>query len=338
MAFIRVLLLLFSILGVSETQAEETDQFTLPPTDLQDLGSYASRKLYEVLEKVIAQTNAEIQLLLPKAPSSRHAALQLAAHRNETYIADLLYKNTGPGFPRWLRWHHVPKYTKPFWYKEKLPWKTAYWLVFSQSPLFVIGLAPTINLYGYNFGTDKLGHFFMQGHTYYTIYKYFMAHGKTPEKARSMMVLYGQILEQTYLGTLINGVYSNADLAANYAGWKFYMNLTHSVRMGDRINPPILHLNGNTWEFSKGIDKDKLLKPYLSAHLNEALNPCRYSFMRSQIRRQIKKRCADWIQRKGLTQQLVQAKLKETKFWYGEHYGHWLPKNNAVTLEVCFNT
>ena len=92
-------------------------------------------------------------------------------------------------------------------------------------------------MYGYYFGTDKLGHFFMQGHTYYKIYMYYQDHGKSAEQAHAAMITYGQILEQTYLGTLINGVYSNADLSGNYAGWKFYMNLGHSVKIGDHASP-----------------------------------------------------------------------------------------------------
>ncbi|MCE0722524.1 MULTISPECIES: hypothetical protein [Legionella] len=336
MAFTRIffLIVLISIFGIQQTQAEETDQFTLPPGELQDIGPAASYRLYEVLEKVIAQTNSEIRMLLPRAQRSRHAASQLASRRNDNYLADLVYKYTGPGFPRWLR--RLPKESKPLLYKEALPWKTVYWLVFSQSPVFLIGLAPTINMYGYYFGTDKLGHFFMMGHTYYKIYMYYLDHGKSAEQAHAAIVLYGQILEQTYLGTLANGVYSNGDLSANYAGWKFYMNLGHSVKIGKRTLPPILVLNGNQWEFSKHVTRENLLKPYISDNLNEAYNPCRYSFNRNQIRRQIKKRCAQWISREGLTQQVVRAKLKETLRWHGENYGHWLPARNAVTLAACF--
>ncbi|MCW8469989.1 hypothetical protein OQJ19_04865 [Fluoribacter gormanii] len=336
MAFTRIFLLivLFSIYGIQETQAEETDQFTLPPGELQDIGPAASYRLYEVLEKAIARTNTEIQMLLPRAQKSRYSASRLAARRKGVYIADLVYKNTGPGFPRWLR--RLPKDSNPMLYKEVWPWRTVYWLVFSQSPLFVIGLAPTINMYGYYFGTDKLGHFFMMGHTYYKIYSYFLNHGKSAEQAHAAIVTYGQILEQTYLGTLINGVYSNGDLAANYAGWKFYMNLTHSVKIGKQTLPPILVLNGDKWEFSKHVTKYNLLKPYISDNLNEAFNPCRYSFMRDQIRRQIKKRCTEWIKRKKITKQIVQAKLEETSRWHGEAYGHWLPASNAVTLDTCF--
>lgn len=338
MAFVRFffLVILLSIYGVQEALAEETDQFTLPPGELLDIGPTTSRKLFAMLEQVVAQTNSEIQMLLPRAQHSRLAAAKLASRRNGAYLADLVYRRTGPGFPRWMRWDHASNEPKPIQYKESRPWKTVYWLVFSQSPLFVIGLAPTINMYDYYFGTDKLGHFFMQGHTYYKIYMYFLNHGKSAKQAHAAIVTYGQILEQTYLGTLINGVYSNGDLAANYSGWKFYMNLTHSIKIGDRTLPPLLILNGDKWEFAKHINQDNLLKPYLSDNLNEAWNPCRYSFMRGQIRRQIKKRCADWIERKGITQPIVEAKLEETSRWHGEAYGHWLPPGNAVTLNTCF--
>lgn len=335
----RIFFLITLLVGIGimqSTQAEETDQFTLPPSDLKDIGPIASYRLYEVLEKVIAQTNSEIQMLLPRAKHSRHAAAQLALRQRDSYLADLIYKNTGPGIPRWLPLSRLAKQAEPILYKERLPWKTVYWLVFSHSPLFVIGLAPTLNMYGYYFGTDKLGHFFMMGHTYYKIYNYLLAHGKSTESAHAGIVLYGQILEQTYLGTLINGVYSNADLSANYAGWKFYMNLVHPVKIGRHTLPPIFVLSGNKWEFSKHVKPDNLLRPYLSDNLNEAWNPCRYTFSRGQIRKQIKKRCDGWIHRKGLTPQIAKAKLNETRTWHGEDYGYWLPKSNEVTLEECF--
>lgn len=331
-----IFIILFSMGALQKAQAEETDQFTLPPNELFDIGPTTSRKLFEVLESVVAQTNSEIQMLLPKAKHSRFAASQLASRRNDAYLADLVYKKTGPGFPRWMRQIRSSTKLQPMHYKEIWPWKTVYWLVFSQSPLFVIGLAPTINMYDYYFGTDKLGHFFMQGHTYYTMYMYFLNHGKSPQQAHAAIILYGQILEQTYLGTLINGVYSNADLSANYSGWKFYMNLAHSIIIGDDTLPPILVLHGDKWEFSKQVNKDTLLKPYLSDNLNEALNPCRYTFMRGQIRKQIKKRCVTWLEQKRLTQRFVTKKLEETSRWHGENYGHWLPAHDAVTLNSCF--
>lgn len=341
MRFIRFLALafVFTISSLQTLHAEETDQFTLPPTDLQDLGSLASQDLYETLKKIVANTNARIESLLPKSKNSRYAAHQLVLRQNDAYIVDEFYKRCGPGFPRWLQSDFIyakTKGKKPIQHREIWPWNTVYWLVFTQSFVSFLNLVPTINMYGYYFGTDKLDHFFMQGNTYYHIYTYFINHNRTPEQAQAAMILYGKITEQTYLGTLINGVYSNADLSANYAGWKFYMNIAHSVKIGDQVLPPILVLRDNKWEFSRKVDTINLLKPFLSDNLNEAWNPCRYSFMRNQIRRQILKRCESWIKQKQITPHVIEAKLNETRRWHGELYGHWLPEKDALTLQLCF--
>lgn len=329
-----VLLAVSTLLGIQEIRAEETDQFTLPPTALQDIGPIASQRLYKVLEEIVAQTNSEIQRYTLEAAHSRFAASQLASRLNKTTIADKVYAHTGPGFPRWLR--GTLSTDKPVFHKENLPWNNVYWLVFSQSPFSLMRLAPTIVMYGYEFGTDKLGHFFMMGHTYYKMYQYFLAHGKSAEQAHAALVAYGKFLEFTYLGVLVNGVYSNGDLAANYSGWKFYTNLTEAVKIGNKTQAPILIWSANQWKFAKHVTPDNLLKPYISDNLNEAYNPCRYTFMRNQIRQQVKKRCAGWIEQRGLNKAIVQAKLDETKLWHGEQYGRWLPDNSAVTLDVCF--
>lgn len=345
MAFARhviwIAILLLSVCGTQETQAEETDQFTLPPSELVDIGPTVSRRLFEVLENAMVQTNLEIQELIPKAQNNRKAALQLALRSSDAYIIDLIYKKTGVGLPestfeRWLRWSRFPKQLQPMRFNGIWPWKTVYWLVFSQCPGSLIFLSPTINMYGHYFGTDKIGHFFQQGKGYYKIYMRYLATGKSAEQAHAAIIVHGQRQEDGFFGTLLNGVYSNGDLSGNYAGWKFYMNLAHTVQIGDLMLPPIIVLNGNKWEFAQNIDKDNLLKPYINDNLNEAWNPSHYFFMRSFIHRNIKKRCANWIQRIGITHEIVQAKFTETNRWRGEDYGHWLPTRDAITLDVCF--
>ncbi|CEK11575.1 hypothetical protein [Legionella hackeliae] len=346
MAFARNILWLVIFLlsgwGVQNVQAEETDQFTLPPGELVDIGPLMSHRIFDILEKAMNQTNLEIQQLEAKAKDSRRVASQLALRRTDAYIIELIYKEVGIGLPestleRWVHWGRFPKELQPMRYTAIWPWKTVYWLVISQFPGTLFLLSPTINMYGHYFGTDKIGHFFQQGRGYYKVYMRHLARGKSPEQAHTAMVIRGQRQEDGLYGTMINGIYSNGDLSANYAGWKFYMNLAHPVKIGNQLLPPIIVLNGNKWEFAQKIDKDTLLKPYINDNLNEAWNPCHYFFMRSQIRRNIKKRCTEWIQRTGLTRTKVQKKLIETSLWMGEDYGHWLPIKDAVTLDVCFS-
>lgn len=332
-----ILGIVLCFLGMSPLQAEETDQYTLPPTDLQDIGPAASRNLYAVLEKVVRQTNERIQILMPKATQNRLAASQLAERLDEVYLINEIYNSTGPGFPRWIRWNTLSvDPNQPIRYREIWPWKNIYWRVFTQSPPALLLLVDTVNMYGHYFGVDKLGHFFMQGHNYYRLYRFLLRHGKTPTEAQAIMVSYGDMVEQSYLGTMINGVFSNADLSANFAGFKFYRNLVHSIKIGDETLAPILVLKNNRWEIGKQIRAETLLKPYISDNFNEALNPCRYAFSRNRIRKSVIDRCPDWISRRGITKEWIQAKFRETRLWHGEEYGYWLPKEDAVTLEACF--
>lgn len=314
---------------IKATFAEETDQFTLPPAALEDVGPAVSSRLYKILEEIVIKTNMDIRMLQSRAKTSRHAASQLALRLKGAYIANSVYARTGPGFPRWLRGQPLSQY-------KVRAWDNVYWLVFSQSPLSFIGLAPTINMYQHYFGTDKLGHFFMQGHTYFTLYHFFLRTTHSAEKAHHAMITYGQILEHTYLGTLVNGVYSNGDLSANYAGWKFYMNLTQSIKIGRKTIAPILIFKNNHWMISSKHHKNTLLKPYISNHLNEALNPSHYAFMIGRLRSNVKKRCSAWVEDERFNLQKIENTLKETHLWYGEHYGHWSPKN-SVNLLICFN-
>lgn len=330
-------LLLFSL----NTLAEETDQFTLPPVQLVDIGPSVSRRLADVIEDAMTQTNADISALQARPQQNQSTIRKLAERRSDAWIADIIYSKTGVGLPestfeRWLRRGRFPSDLQPMRYSGFWPWKTVYWLVFSQCPGSLLILSPTINMYGHYIGTDKIGHFFQQGNGYYKLYTRALARGKTPEQAHADMIRHGQRQEDGLFGTLLNGIYSNADLSGNYAGWKFYMNLAHTVTIGDRKLPPIIELNGGKWTFRRGLDKDNLLKPYINDNLNEAWNPSHYFFTRSMIRHNIKRRCGEWEKRVGLNQDMVQSKLAETQRWQGEDYGHWLPARDAVTLDVCF--
>jgi len=324
--------------------AEETDQFTLPPTALVDVGPLVSQRVYGAIEKALKQTNDEIQDLIKKAvlsPADKNMASELTKRRSDAYIMNLVYKQTGTGLPeatyeRWLNWDSFPDIFQPMRFNEIRPWATIYWGVFSQAPLALTILSPTINMYGHYFGTDKIGHFFQQGEGYYSIYMKVLAQGKSVEQAHQAIVAHGQFEEHGIFGTALDGVYSNGDLSANYGGWKFYMNLAHSVRIGSQELLPLLILHNDRWEFARNVKKDDLLKPFINDNLNEAWNPCRYSFEKSLIRKHVEARCKEWIDRLGINKESVAAKLQETSLWEGEDYGHWLPQSDTITLETCF--
>ena len=91
-------------------------------------------------------------------------------------------------------------------------------VTFNDCPVLkTVGIARSILLDGQIVGTDKIGHFFMQGLSYYDLVK----EGKPLEK-----VLVEDHHEDGVWGLETSGVKSYADMAANYQGYRFWSQLT----------------------------------------------------------------------------------------------------------------
>lgn len=92
-----------------------------------------------------------------------------------------------------------------------------------SNPVFPI-LNPTMKVNGVCIGSDKLGHFFQQGHEYYE-----ESHRSGGSVATA--IAGGQGQESGGYGLSTTGVYSNADLEANRKGLDFYNDLAASPGM-----------------------------------------------------------------------------------------------------------
>lgn len=92
-----------------------------------------------------------------------------------------------------------------------------------SNPIFPI-LNPTMKVNGICIGSDKLGHFFQQGHEYYV-------ESHRSGGSVSTAVAGGQGQEAGGYGLVTTGVYSNADLEANRKGLDFYNDLSADPNM-----------------------------------------------------------------------------------------------------------
>jgi len=105
---------------------------------------------------------------------------------------------------------------------EKLPQEGRH-SVYAGAPFtatrvnFLFGIGRTLKLSGVLIGTDKLGHFFSQG------VKYYGSH--TRGESEQSVLGRGRFNERWLFGELTTSVYSNADLVANYEGYRFYRSL-----------------------------------------------------------------------------------------------------------------
>jgi hypothetical protein len=328
--------------------AFETDQYNLPTKPLADIGREVSDQVEAQIRRAVETVNAEIALKQNCLAAERKGCGPLAVEqsklevlRSEDRITREVFERLGDGFPPFTRmgtWMDTHRFVS-----QPARYRTSYLKsIFILNPTIAFTISPTVNLYGAEFGTDKIAHIFQQGYTYYQTYRSGLREGLTPEEARQRAVSWGQKSERTFYGTMVGGVYSNGDLASNYAGWKFYEGLTRTVRIGDTSRPAVLELSGGIWKITEEVNlSEVLLKPFISDHLNEALNPSVFSGnlgWRAFIRRAVKKRsCERWIKRyPGLAREGLEEKSRALQLWFGEDYGFTGNEHFVTIANTCF--
>ncbi len=124
---------------------------------------------------------------------------------------------------------------------------------------FVFGVGRSFKLSGVMVGSDKFGHFFSQGYKYYR--------RELRGEPEAQLLAKGAFAERWLFGQLTTGVYSNADLVANYEGWRFYQSLFDDGVIEGK--PAILELQEGRY-----IRRRKFTwADHVNAYWDEALNP-----------------------------------------------------------------
>jgi hypothetical protein len=212
--------------------------------------------------------------------------------------------------------------------------------IFISIPTDYFTISPTVNMYGKSFGTDKIAHFFQQGYTYYRIFGRAVAKGLSTDESVKKAVGWGQMTERTYYGTLVGGVFSNADLCANYAGLKFYEGLTKPVTISGLTRPATLILKNGIWVFNEAANIGQtLLRPFISDHLNEALNPSVFvPGLRSSIRGIVRKQsCPQWrVLYPDRTKDDFERTTDSLSLWNDKDYGFKKSGKSITIANTCF--
>lgn len=329
--------------------AMETDQYNLPPVPLADIGDEVSEYVEQNLFKAVEKVNADIAVHVSCAEAVAEKRLgcssaekeieKLKYLRSNDAIAKEIYNLLGDGtifyshIGRWVNKHKFR--SQPATYKPNYLES-----IYIAAPIDFITLSPTVRLFDVEFGTDKLDHFFQQGYRYYRIQKEAASKGATLEQATTKAIKWGQRSERTYFGLLVSGVYSNADLYANYAGMKFYQGLTEPVSISNEKRPAVFVLKDGKWTINVSDLREVLLKPFVSDHLNEALNPSGYAFtIFRSFRRSVKKNaCPEWRNvLSDTTKADLELRLASLETWHGEDYG-FARKGKSVSVAICLDT
>lgn len=340
-AFVVIYLAASLLLLPPQARPFETDQFNLPKQPLADVGVEVSEYVAKVLAVTVDELNSKI-VNLEKCRESRVDGCpkpgdineKLSELRNPEALAKAFYEKIAGGhlmttkFGKWMNSHGFR--SEPARYKADYSES-----IYVLNPFNYATLSPTVRLYGHEFGIDKLEHLFQQGYQYYRIYNEAIKRGSTTEEATQKAIKWGQKTERTYYGLLTSGVYSNADLFANFAGFRFYQGISSGAGTDGVIHKPLVVLSKGLFVFDGRAD---LLKPFVADHMNEALNPSSYriTLVRS-VRRSVGESCNDWKKSfPSLTAEEIVTKVRELNVWNGEDYGFSTRGGTIELAKICY--
>lgn len=327
--------------------AFETDQYHLPPVPLADIGAEVTEYVAETLRAAVERVNIEIEVReqCRRKPARKGCDNEaennkkLAFLRSDLAIPKELAEQLAGDrlmttrFGKWMASHKFRVQPDRF----KPPYSES---IFVLNPANHLTMTPTVRLFGHELGIDKLEHIFQQGHQYYEIEKQKLREGRTPQAALQAAIDWGKRTERTYYGLLTSGVYSNADLAANYAGLKFYQGITQPLTFSGSVRMAAVTLTNGRWVVNeKVLGADRLLLPFIDDYLNEALNPSSFRLtLFPSVRRAVKKHaCGDWSRAfPQLTRDALAARSAQLEKWHDQDYGHTKRSRTVSIADVCF--
>lgn len=346
---------LCALLIAAPVPAHETDQFTVPAGKrFADLGEFFNAVVYETVERGVKRTNEKIRRAME-------------ADRGPGYVAylqspEVLGRNVWGEFSSaFFLIEHYEKLVHNESFMKRYPGRVVGYrqtirniyqhVHFPLDPrqFFRLWHASTMQVYGVYMGPDKLGHFTDMGHKYFKAYRRALKAGADRQEAFRRAVEVGTkgllFSESGMVGYGSAGAYSNADLAANYAGFKFYVNLTEPQRIKGVMQPPIVVLRDGLWRISPD-DRRELpfFELFVSDHFNEALNPSLFERgMRPAVRAAVAAR-ADKIllwyaddNGNRRPRRYFEAMLGELSTYYGEDYGHRGSPDELVSIaNTCY--
>ncbi|MGD2129943.1 MAG: hypothetical protein PVJ33_06210 [Lysobacterales bacterium] len=159
------------------------------------------------------------------------------------------------------------------------------------------GVGPTIKLNGQLIGSDKLGHFLSQGRKFYARYLRYHDEAKAAERSA--------YTERALFGQLTTGVYSNADLVANYEGYRFYRSLFEDDVIPGK--PAILKWEGDHWMRQRRFT----FADHVNAYWDEALNIDDYDgLLYPYMKERLMTFCPDYYREPGMYDIKNEARLK----------------------------
>lgn len=244
-------------------EAYETDQFYNRSAPIADSTKVLNRKVNDTLEEIVAEWRK--------------------GHDENAFVNEIYHKLGGHHWvdklERWaMKSPEVDKLETPRYHSiySGMP-------IWSTRATFFFGIGKTIRLNDQLIGSDKLGHFFSQGRKFYRRY---LKYGSEEQAAKQ-----SAYTERAIFGSGTTGSYSNADLVANYEGYRFYRSLFEDGVVPGK--PAILRWENGGWVIQREFD----WADHVNEYWDEALNMNDFDvLLYKRMRKRLLKLCPQYWQ------------------------------------------
>ena len=146
----------------------------------------------------------------------------------------------------------------------------------------LFGVGPTLRINDTLVGTDKFGHFLSQGRKFYKRWLKVENESRAAEQSA--------FTERALFGQMTTGSYSNADLVANYEGYRFYRSLFEDNIIAGK--PAILSWEKDHWIMQRPFD----WADHINDYWDEALNINHYDKMLyPHMKKRLLTFCGDYL-------------------------------------------
>ncbi len=301
----------------------EADNFSARNLKLTDVSSEVNAIANKYLKQAITNLNASSAC--DEEALYKELRKYFANHSKGEMVKDILYKNAVS--------------------INNLPIKQSVYESWDKGDGFLLGrkkaassplaLSPLIKIGEESVGVDKLEHMFGMGFTYFTKY-----YGKGKEI--DSVLKYGVALEKTILGgnIIATGVFSYADLAANFNGMRFW---NHVLQKNDDILGsennlgPYVTCSENKWVANEKNPID--FRNYIDSSMDESINCSKFA-AGSGVRK-----FKASVAKRGFVDANNQAvcpvepqKLEDMKGKYKAHgIGHFILNDDGIEKVSYFN-
>lgn len=181
--------------------------------------------------------------------------------------------------------------------------------MFESIPLFTYGLGKTVEINGVSVGSDKFGHFFHEGWSYFER----INQGEDLKAALD----FGDMTERTYFGLPATGVYSYGDLVANFNGLRFWGALIEGDQIPDPLGSeiaPYVRCEGSKWIKTRDFNWSE----YIDFGWDEAINCSQYlPAKEEQVLGEIEQRVSELETIENAVCPIVPSYCKDLQLKYG---------------------